>query len=135
MAAVAVFSTATPARAQEPHYLQALGELRTARDYMSYDKGQFNADRRHVVDEINKAIEEIKHAAWDDGKQTRFAPPGNASNGWAPMHYAQNALFAARKHVDQGIDTPANTGLRGRATQHIAEAQRTIDRIIAQGAP
>ena len=73
--AVLVFATATPAKAQEPHYLRALGDLRTARDYISFDKGAFNGERRHAVDEINKAIEEIKHAAWDDGKQTRFSPP------------------------------------------------------------
>lgn len=133
--AVLVFATATPARAQEPHYLRALGDLRTARDYISFDKGAFNGERRHAVDEINKAIEEIKHAAWDDGKQTRFSPPGDANKGWAPMHYAQNALNAARANVAQGMDTPQNAGLRGRADQHMAEAVRTLGHIIQQGAP
>jgi hypothetical protein len=133
--AMLAFATATPAKAQEPHYLQALGDLRTARDYISFDKGGFNGERHHAVDEINKAIDEIKRAAWDDGKQTRFSPPGHATNGWAPMHYAQNALIAARDHVSQGVEPPQAQGLRGRASQHIADAERTLEHIMQQGAP
>jgi hypothetical protein len=136
LAAVAVFATATPARAQqEPHYLQALTELRTARDYFSYDIGKYGPERHHIVVEINKAIDEIKRAAWDDGKNTKFAGPGQAANGWAPMHYGFNALKAARNHVVQGVDTPQNTGLRERALQHIDQAQVTVDQLLGYGVP
>jgi hypothetical protein len=84
--ALAVFAAATPAQAQEPHYLHALSDLRTARDYIQYDRGQFHGERHHAVEEINKAIEEIKHAAWDDGKNTQFAPPAQGvTTGWAPI--------------------------------------------------
>jgi hypothetical protein len=133
--AVAVFATATPAKAQnEPHYLQALSELRSARDYIQWDKGQFNGARRHAVDEINKAIEEIKHAAWDDGKNTMFAPPSAQGPGWMPLHQAQKWLLEANKHIQEGVDTPANTGLRDRAFAHTEEARHTLSALLESGA-
>jgi hypothetical protein len=104
--ALAALMTATPAQAQEPHYLHALSNLRTARDYIQFDRGQFNGERRHAVDEINKAIEEIKHAAWDDGKNTNFAPPAQGvTSGWAPMHQAIHWLVIAKADVAEGVDT------------------------------
>jgi hypothetical protein len=128
--AVAAFATATPARAQqEPHYLQALSDLRTARDYIEFDKGALNGgDRRQAVDEINKAIEEIKHAAWDDGKNTRFAPPAEGvTTAWAPVHESMKWLFEAKKHVQLGVDPPDNAGLRDRAILHISNALHIMD--------
>ena len=136
LAAVAVVATATPAKAQqEPHYLQALVELRTARDYFQYDSGKYGKQRAHIVDEINKAIAEVKHAAWDDGKNTKFAGPGQANGTWAPVHYGANALTNARKFVSQGVDPPQNQGLRIRALQHIDEAQLTVNELLQYGLP
>src|ERR1700678_626691 len=117
---LAVFMAASPAKAQEPHYLHALSNLRTARDYVQFDHSRFTGERRHAVDEINKAIDEIKHAAWDDGKNTQFAPPAQGvTTGWAPIHQAEKWLAMARRDVEQGVDTPQNTGLRDRAIAHI----------------
>jgi len=131
---LAVFMTATPARAQEPHYLHALSDLRTARDYIQFDRGQFNGERRHAVDEINKAIEEIKHAAWDDGKNTQFAPPAQGvTTGWAPIHHAIHWLAQAKGDVAQGVDTPQNQGLRGRALFHITRALEITNNLRAAG--
>src|SRR5580658_7986265 len=133
--ALGMFAAATPAQAQEPHYLHALSDLRTARDYIQFDRGQFNGERRHAVDEINKAIEEIKHAAWDDGKNTNFAPPAQGvTSGWAPMHQAIHWLAAAKGDVAQGVDTPQHTGLRDRALFHITEALRITNALRDAGA-
>lgn len=133
--AVTFFSTATPAKAQqEPHYLQALSELRSARDYLQYDRDQFSGERRHAVDEINKAIDEIKHAAWDDGKNTKFAPPNAQGPGWMPIHQAQNWLLEANKHIQQGVDRPENEGLRDRAFAHVEAARRSLDALLEAGA-
>jgi type VI protein secretion system component VasF len=132
--ALAFFATATPATAQEPHYLQALSDLRTARDYIQFDQGRFKGGRRHAVDEINKAIEEIKHAAWDDGKNTQFAPPAQGvTTGWAPLRQAAKWLHQAKGHVAEGVDTPQNAGLRDRAMLHVDEAQRTIYSLVQAG--
>jgi hypothetical protein len=133
--ALAVFTTATPAQAQEPHYLRALSDLRTARDYIQFDHDRFSGERRHAVDEINKAIEEIKHAAWDDGKNTQFAPPAQGvTTGWAPLRQADHWLAEAKGHVSEGVDSPQNQGLRDRARFHITEAVHILDNLIAAGA-
>ena len=132
--ALAVFTTATPALAQEPHYLRALSDLRTARDYIQFDRGQFNGERHHAVDEINKAIEEVKHAAWDDGKNTQFAPPAQGvTTGWAPIHQALHWLAEAKGHVAEGVDAPQNAGLRDKALFHITEAERIVNHIRESG--
>lgn len=131
LAAIAAIGTATPAQAQEPHYLRALHELRGARDYIVYDnRPGFDDLRHHAKEEINKALNEIKIAAWDDGKGTDFNAAGANGPGWAPMHDAKRYLDLARAEVVQGVDTPVNAGLRERALAHIDEAERAVDRII-----
>jgi hypothetical protein len=87
--------------------------------------------KRHpALDEINKAIEEIKHAAWDNGTNTRFAPPAAPdTDPWQPMKMASHWLAEARKQIND-IPDQQNQGLQARATQHIAEARNTIDTII-----
>jgi hypothetical protein len=135
VALAALLAVAAPAQAQEPHYLHALSDLRTARDYIQFDHGAPGGDvRHHAVDEINKAIEEIKHAAWDDGKNTQFAPPAQGvTSGWAPMNQAESWMQRAKGDVEKGIDPPQNIGLRERAIQHIDEAQRHIHHLIDMG--
>jgi hypothetical protein len=131
-ATLAILAAATPAHAQEPHYLRALSQLRTARDYIQSDHRQgFGPQRHQAVEEINKAIEEIKHAAWDDGKQTQFAPPApGVTDPWAPMHEAKNWLDAAHSEVQSGVDRPENNGLRERANQHIWAAHQIVEAIL-----
>jgi hypothetical protein len=129
-----MFVAAAPAQAQEPHYLHALSDLRTARDYIQFDKGRYGGDRHLAVEEINKAIDEIKHAAWDDGKNTQFAPPAQGvTTGWAPMHQAVNWMVRARTDVAEGIDTPQNQGLRDRALFHIKRALEMVNNLIQAG--
>jgi hypothetical protein len=130
--ALAFLAAATPAQAQEPHYLHALSDLRTARDYIEFDhRPMFKGERHHAVDEINKAIEEIKHAAWDDGKNTQFAPPAQGvTDPWAPLHQAIHWLDEAHARVSEGVDQPANHGLRDRAIFHIDEARHTLHAVV-----
>jgi hypothetical protein len=124
--AMAMFAAATPVQSQEVHYLRALTELRTARDYLQFDHRPMFADvRHHAIDEINKAIQEIKHAAWDDGKSTSFKTDGVTDPG-APMHEAMAHLNAAQVQVEHGVDRPENMGLRERAHAHIHEAQLAV---------
>jgi len=137
LATLAVLAAATPAQAQEPHYLQALSELRTARDYIQFDHREgFGPQRHEAVDEINKALDEIKHAAWDDGKNTQFAPPAQGvTDPWAPMHEAINSLDSAYAHVKQGVDQPENVGLRDRALKHIWAAHQIIEGVLKMQGP
>jgi len=131
LVAMVAIGTATPAQAQEPHYIIALHQLRGARDYIVYDQRPgFDQLRHHAKEEIEKAINDIKLAAWDDGKGTDFNSGGANGPGWAPMHDAKRYLDQARANVAQGVDTAANVGLRERALAHIDEAERAVDRII-----
>jgi hypothetical protein len=137
LTALALFATVSPARAQpgqpynSPHYLEGLTDLRTARDYIQSDhRPQFDGQRHQALDEINKAIEEIKHAAWDNGTNTKFAPPAAAvTDPWKPMRMASNWLAEALKQIND-IPDQQNRGLQQRATQHIAEARRAVDTVI-----
>jgi|HubBroStandDraft_2_1064218.scaffolds.fasta_scaffold260478_2 hypothetical protein len=129
---IAFLTMASPVQAQEPHYLQALSELRTARDYIQFDHREgFGPQRHEAVEEIDKAIAEIKHAAWDDGKQTKFAPPAQGvTDPWAPMHEAIKHLDSAMDHVKHGVDQPENAGLRDRAIQHAWAAHQIIEGVL-----
>jgi hypothetical protein len=118
----------------EPHYLQALSELRSARDYIQYDKGAPGGDlRHHAVDEINKAIDEIKHAAWD--KNTMFAPPAQGGPAWAPIHMARHYMELARRDVTQGSDSQHNNELRNRIILHEDEAMHALDHLMQMQIP
>jgi hypothetical protein len=135
LAALTLVATATPARAQNqyntPHYLEGLADLRTARDYIQSDnRPQFDRDRHHAVDEINRAIDEIKHAAWDDGKNTKYAPPAAPlTDPWQPLRMANNWLAEAIKQIDD-IPDQQNQGLQQRAVVHIVEARRAVGNVI-----
>lgn len=130
--AVAFLATATPAQAQEPHYLDALSVLRTARDYIQFDhRPGFQGQRDIAVNEINKAISEIKHAAWDDGKNTRFAPPAaGVTDPWAPERHANEDLGTAQRILESGFDLPQNQGVRERAIEHVKTARHVVGEIM-----
>jgi hypothetical protein len=125
------FASASQVKAQEPEYLHALSDLRTARDYLQFDKRPgIGSQRHHAIDEINKAIDEIKHAAWDDGKNTKFAPPSGVTDPYEPLKRAKRAMDGAIDDLKRGVDQPANQGLRERAIAHAREAELTIDPLI-----
>jgi len=105
---MAAIGTATPAQSQqEPHYLAALSQLRTARDYIQSDGRK-------------------------EFKQTKYAQSTGAVDPWAPIRDAMHNLNLARESTVHGVDGPANTGLRDRAVFHIDEARHTIANIMQQ---
>jgi hypothetical protein len=137
LTAFVLIATASPVRAQQgqplnsPHYLEGLADLRTARDYIQSDhRPDFDRERHHALDEIDKAIQEIKHAAWDNGTNTKYAPPAaGLTDPWRPMRSATNWLSEAVKQIND-IQDQQNPGLQLRATQHIVEARHTVDAVI-----
>lgn len=132
MMALALIATAAPALAQAPpHYLDALADLRTARDYIQSDpRHQYEREKRFAVAEINLAIGEIKQAAWDDGKNTKYAPPAAPiTDPWQPMRMAADWLAGAIRHLSTSQD-PANQRLQQAALQHTANARKAIGDVI-----
>jgi hypothetical protein len=121
---VLFLAQAMPVQAQEPAYLHALSDLRSARAYLQYDnRPAWAGHRQHAIEQIDKAINEIKIAAMDDGKNPWRQPPpqSGGSEGW-PIHSAVKLLREARHDVDHGFDRPANHGLRERSVEHIDKA-------------
>jgi hypothetical protein len=124
-----LFVPATPAKAQMPAYLHALSDLRTARAYLQMDmRPEGQHARAHAVDEISRAIDDIKVAAGDDGKNPWHtpAPQSGGNPGW-PVHSAVRLLREARGDVDHGHDMPENHGLRERSVDHIDHALRELE--------
>jgi hypothetical protein len=120
---------ATPVQAQGPAYLHALSDLRSARAYLQYDaRPAWAGHRQHAIEQIDKAIGEIKIAAIDDGKNPWHTPPpqSGGSEGWA-VHSAVKLLREARGDVDHGMDRPENRGLRERSVEHIDKALRELE--------
>jgi len=129
LALLALLFLAPAAHAQEPAYLHALSDLRSARAFLQYDtRPAWIGHRDHAIEQIDKAINDIKVAAMDDGKNPWHTPPpqSGGSEGW-PIHSAVKLLKEARHDVDHGFDRPANRGLRERSVEHIDHALRELE--------
>jgi hypothetical protein len=112
------------AHAQFPAYLHALSDMRTARAYLEMPVKPGAQDAcKHAVKELNHAIDEIAHAARDDGKNPQATPPpqSNGNPNW-PIHSAVRLLKEARADIEHGRDIPENKGLRERSLEHIDKA-------------
>ena len=113
-----------------PAYIHALSDLRAARHYLN-DGWAFEGVRREDRDaimHIDKAIDEIKRAAIDDGKSlndpfpvdTRLSPHDR-------FRKANELLAAAHRDLDHAEDVPQSRGLRDRAIEHIDAAHHVVD--------
>jgi hypothetical protein len=123
---------AVPAHAQFPAYLHAISDLRSARAYLQQDtRPQFEGHRHRAIDEISRAIDDMKKAAVDDGKNLGSTPPPQSGgNPGAPIHTALRLLEEARRDVASGADSPENRGLQVRSLQHIDKAQEELHHIL-----
>ena len=103
-----------------PAYLHALTDLRHARAHLENLAPTHHMDKeeQHAIDEIDKAIEEIKHAAIDDGKNLNDHPPVDARMDRAGrFHRAMELLDKAHNDIAREEDDPRVRGLRDRAAR------------------
>ncbi len=119
--------------AEHPYYLHALSDLRAARWMIEHRPGNWDktVDEVQAVKEIDAAINEIKKAALDDGKDINDHPrvdehPDHAGR----LHDAMDFLRKARKDVAQDEDNKFSQGLQGRAFMHIDGALGAVKRAI-----
>ena len=120
---------------KHPAYLHALTDLRHARAHLDHpaDTGHMDREEQHAIDEIDKAIGEIKHAAIDDGKSLEDHPPVDAHmDRRGRFHRALELLDKAHNDIARVEDDPSVRGLRDRAIHHIDEAHRIVDHLIVQ---
>jgi hypothetical protein len=130
--ALLLLSPATSAHAQMPAYLHAISDLRTAREYLQQDtRPRFDGIRRHAIDEISRAIDDMKKAAIDDGKNPNHTPPPQSEGDpRVPVRSALKLLNEAYGDVARGQDEPRNAGLQRRSLEHIDKARRSLDEMI-----
>lgn len=117
---------------RHPGYLHALNDLRFARALLEHgDWGRVGPDRDRAIGEIDRAIEELRHAAAEDGKNPNIMP--RIEPGWMPgdrLRRAEEALGRARESITREEDNPAARAWRDRAFRHIDEARHAVHHAI-----
>jgi len=127
----------TPAHAdmpgRHPYYLHALSDLRGARWLLEHRPGDARVSEHEgiAVQQIDGAINDIRRAAIDDGKDLHDHPsidvPGEHGGR---LRRAQELLRRVHSDLDREEDDPATRGLKRRALDHLDEALRQTDRAI-----
>jgi len=120
----------TPGR--HPAYLHALSDLRDARAHLQHLASEQVIDQEiRAIDEIDKAIGEIKRAAIEDGKNIEDHVPIDSHLPRAGrFHKALELLDKARRDASGEEDQPATQGLQLRVIMHIDEAHHAVERAI-----
>ncbi|MFY9802526.1 MAG: hypothetical protein WA211_21310 [Candidatus Acidiferrales bacterium] len=121
------------AQGKHPAYLHALSDLRDARAHLQRpDGGPLRAEENDAIHQIDEAINEIKHAAIDDGKNIDDHAPVDIHAPWAGrLHKAHDLLVKAHNDVGREEDNPTTRGLQVRVLGHIDRATHRVDDAIA----
>jgi len=130
---VSAFSFAKPAPASEhPAYLHALSDLRDARAHLQRpDGGELRDQEKKAIREIDEAINEIKKAAIDDGKDLKDHMPVDTALDWrGRLHKALELVDKAHNDVAREEDNGFAQGLQHRALDHIDKAHHHIEEAI-----
>jgi hypothetical protein len=129
---LAMGASGNPSSGKHPHYLHALSDLRVARANLQRpDGGELHEQEREAVHEIDKAIDEIKKASIDDGKNLNDHPPIDDHMQWGGrLHRAIELLDSAHRDVAQEEDDPYAQGLQARAIGHIERAHHHVEEAI-----
>ena len=127
-------STNIQAQGHHPAYLHALSDLRDARAHLQHrpDGSPIHAEERQAIEEINHAIDEIKKAAIDDGKNIDDHERVDAHLPWTGhLHKSRDLLDKAHHDVAQEEDNPQTRGLQARVLEHIDRAHHHVDEALA----
>ena len=137
--AAAVFTLALPfaARAdfpgEHPGYLHALTDLRDARWNLEHRPGDAAVSGKEdvAVTEIDAAINDIKKAAREDGKNLADHPHEDAKmDRPGRLHHAVELLHKAHDDLAHEEDNPEARGLKRRSLEHVDHAIRATERAI-----
>jgi len=121
------------APAHHPAYLHALSDLRAARWMIEHRPGDWaqTADEGESVRQIDAAINDIKKAAFDDGKNVNDHPPlDDHPDHRGRIHEALQFLRKARADIAREEDNAFADGLRDRAIGHIDGAIGAARRVF-----
>jgi len=126
-----IFAQPQPPR-DHPAYLHALTDLRHARAHLQRpDGGELRDQEKKAIHDIDEAINEIKKASIDDGKDLNDHAPVDAGLDWrGRLHRALELVNKAHNDVAQEEDNAFAQGLQVRALKHIDEAHHHIEEAI-----
>lgn len=122
---------------RHPAYLHALSDLRHARAQLERPAAseRMNSEEQHAIEAIDRAIEEIKRASIDDGKNLNDHPPVDVHMGHRGRYRrALELIEQAHNDIAREEDESWARGLRNRAIGHIDEAHRIVDHLVLQAA-
>jgi hypothetical protein len=125
--AVLAGCVAAPPPERHPAYLHALSDLRAARWLIEHHPGDWaqTSDEVEAVRQIDAAINDIKKAAFNDGKNPNDRPPVDENpDHRGRIHEALQFLNKARSDISHEEDNAFANGLRDRAIGHIDGAIR-----------
>ncbi len=118
---------------RHPAYLHVLSDLRAARWDLETRPGDARVTREEdiALAEIDRAIDEARRAAMEDGKNTRARPPADERmNRAGRLHRALGLLRSARNDAARPEDNPETRRLRDRVVEHIDAAMAHTERAI-----
>jgi len=118
---------------RHPAFLHALTDLRDARWNLEHREGDSAARMNEdaAIAEVDRAIEEIRQAAVDDGKNLNVHPREDARlDRPGRLHRSLELLRKARSDASGEEDNPATRGLRHRALEHIDAAIRATEHAL-----
>ncbi len=120
------------AQGKHPAYLHALTDLRHARAHLQRtDGGELRHEEHEAIREIDAAIDEIKRAAIDDGKDVNDHPPVDAGlDHPGRLHRAMELLNKAHQDIEKEEDNSFAQGLQQRAFGHIDKAKHEVGEAI-----
>ena len=122
-----------PPAPHHPAYLHALTDLREARWDLEHRPGDAAVSTQEdvAIVETDRAINDAKTAAMEDGKNVWQHPPEDAKiDRRGRLHHANELLRKARKDVAEGESNPQAVELRNRVIGHIDLAIQATDRAI-----
>jgi hypothetical protein len=126
-----ITAKAQPPR-EHPAYLHALTDLRHARAHLQRpDGGELRDQEKKAIHEIDEAINEIKKASIDDGKDLNDHPAVDAGLDWrGRLRRSLELVNKAHNDVAQEEDNAFAQGLQQRALEHIDKAHHHIEEAI-----
>ncbi len=133
LAAIVPLAAMADLPGQHPFYLHALTDLRSARWLIEHRPGDaaVSGDEDVAITRIDEAIQDIKKAAIDDGKDLKDHPPVDAKlDKRGRLHRAEELLKKVHADVAREEDDPLTKGLRDRAVHHVDQALHATAKAI-----
>ena len=114
--------------------MRALDDLRGARWMLDHRPGNWmqTMDERAAIGKIDDAINEIRRASIDDGRDSNYHPGFDREENDRPgrLRHAQELVNRAREDLRDAENEGPFRGLRDRTLRHLDEALSYIGRAI-----